>query len=47
MKILQWMFWGKEHFRQATLIYFEENMVAPLIGNQVNESRLIDAERLL
>ena len=47
MQVLQWMFWAGEHFRQASPIYFEENVVAPLMGNQANESRLAEAERLL
>jgi glutathione S-transferase len=47
MQVLQWMFWGAEHFRQAAPIYFEENVVAPLMGRQANESRLHEAERLL
>ena len=47
MQVLQWMFWGAEHFRQAPPIYFEENVVAPLIGKQANESRLVEAKRLL
>ena len=47
MQVLQWMFWAAEHFRQAAPVYFEENVVAPLMGNQTNESRLAEAQRSL
>ncbi len=47
MQVLKWMFWAAEHFRQASPIYFEENVVAPLMGNQANDSRLIEADNLL
>lgn len=47
MQVLQWMFWAAEHFRQAPPIYFEENVVASLMGSQANDSRLAEAERLL
>ena len=47
MQVLQWMFWAAEHFRQAAPVYFEENVVAPLMGNQANESRLAEAQRSL
>jgi len=30
--VLRWMFWAAEHFRQPAPVYFEENVVAPLMG---------------
>ncbi len=47
MQVIQWMFWAAEHFRQAAPIYFEENVVARLMGKQSDSSRLAEAERLL
>jgi len=47
MQVLQWMFWAAEHFRQAAPIYFEENVVARLMGKQSDSFRLAEAERLL
>ncbi|EPJ46222.1 MAG: hypothetical protein OFPI_34660 [Osedax symbiont Rs2] len=47
MQVLKWMFWAAEHFRQAPPIYFEENVVAPLMGNQADNNRLAQAQHLL
>ena len=47
MQILKWMFWAAEHFRQPAPIYFEEKVIAPLMGNKENISRLEEADRLI
>jgi len=47
MQILKWMFWAAEHFRQPAPLYFEEKVIAPLMGNEENISRLEEADRLI
>lgn len=47
MQVLKWMFWAAEHFRQPAPIYFEEKVIAPLMGNKENVSRLEEADRLI
>jgi len=47
MQILKWMFWAAEHFRQSSPIYFEEKVMAPLMGQDENMRRLKEAEKLL
>ncbi len=46
-QVLKWMSWGAEHFRQAAPIYFEENVMAALMGAQPNQARLREGEKLL
>lgn len=46
-QVRQWMFWAAEHFRQPAPIYFEEKVIAGLMGKPPNESRLAEADRLL
>ena len=46
-EVLKWMFWAAEHFRQAGPVYFEENFVAPLMGNSPDGARLGYAEKSL
>ena len=46
-EITKWMFWAAEHFRQSAPIYFEEKLIAPLMGNDENQHRLAEADRLL
>lgn len=46
-QILQWMSWAAEHFRQPAPIYFEENVIAQLMGIDVNSARLQQAEVML
>ncbi len=45
MQVLKWMFWAAEHFRQSSPIYFEEKVIAPLMGNKENIARLKEADR--
>lgn len=47
MQVLKWMFWAAEHFRQPAPIYFEEKVIAPLMGNEENKGRLEEADRLI
>lgn len=47
LQVLKWMFWAAEHFRQAAPIYFDEKLVAPMVGNKENSSRLEEANRLI
>ena len=47
MEVLQWMFWAAEHFRQPAPIYFEEKVIAPIMGAAENTSRLEQANQLL
>lgn len=47
LNVLRWMFWAAEHFRQPAPIYFEENVVAPLMGSPPDQSRLDGARRQL
>lgn len=42
--VLRWMFWAAEHFRQSAPIYFEENVIAKLMGNTPSQSRLDEAD---
>lgn len=41
--VLRWMFWAAEHFRQPAPIYFEENVIAGMVGNKPDTSRLDEA----
>lgn len=43
--VMKWMFWAGEHFRISAPIYFEENVIAPLMGKQPDSTRLAEAER--
>ena len=45
--VLKWMFWAAEHFRQPAPIYFEEKVIAPVMGGTENIARLAEADRLL
>jgi len=45
--VLRWMFWAAEHFRQPAPMYFEERIVASLIGKPADESRIAEANRRL
>ena len=45
LEVLQWMFWAAEHFRQAAPIYFEENVIALLMGKAIDATRLDEADR--
>lgn len=45
--VLRWMFWAAEHFRQPAPVYFEENVVANLMGGTPDQSRLDGARRQL
>ena len=47
MQVLKWMFWAAEHFRQSAPIYFEEKIIAPMMGGQENPSRLEEADKLI
>lgn len=47
IQILKWMFWAAEHFRQSAPAYFEERVIAPLMGQSENICRLKEAEKLL
>jgi len=47
IQILKWMFWAAEHFRQPAPIYFEEKVIAPLMGNKENVNRLHEADLLI
>jgi len=47
LQVLKWMFWAAEHFRQPAPIYFEEKIVAPMMRNKENISRLEEADRLI
>lgn len=44
-EVLRWMFWAAEHFRQPAPMYFEERIVAKLMGHSANESRIVEADR--
>lgn len=46
-EVLKWMLWAAEHFRQPAPIYFEEKVIAPLMGRVENTPRLAEADRLL
>jgi len=46
-QVLKWMSWAAEHFRQAAPIYFEENVMAPLMGTKPDRARLREGEKLL
>lgn len=46
-QVLRWMFWAAEHFRQPAPMYFEERVIAPLMGMKENHHRIADADRLL
>ena len=46
-EILKWMFWAAEHFRQPAPMYFEEVVIAPLVGNERNEIRIEEANKLI
>lgn len=46
-EILKWMFWAAEHFRQPAPMYFEEIVIAPLVGNEKNENRIEEANKLI
>lgn len=45
--VIKWMLWAAEHFRQPAPIYFEEKVLAPLIGKPEDASRIAEADRLL
>ncbi len=45
--VLKWMLWAAEHFRQPAPIYFEEVVIAPLMGVSENTARISEANRLL
>jgi len=45
--VLRWMFWAAEHFRQPAPIYFEERFIARIMSQQVDESRIAEADRRL
>ena len=47
LQINKWMFWAAEHFRQASPMYFEEKVIAPLMGKQANVHRLKEADKLI
>lgn len=47
MQVLKWMFWAAEHFRQSAPIYFEEKVIAPLMGSDENTSRLEEADKMI
>lgn len=47
LDVLRWMFWAGEHFRQSAPIYFEENVIAKLMSNTPNQSRLDEAGKRL
>lgn len=46
-QVTKWMFWAAEHFRQSAPIYFEEKVIAHLLGNEENIHRLREADRML
>ena len=41
--VLRWMFWAAEHFRQPAPVYFEENVIAGLMGKPANSARVEQA----
>ncbi|MGH1344266.1 MAG: glutathione S-transferase family protein [Nannocystales bacterium] len=43
--MFRWMFWAAEHFRIPAPIYFEENVVAPIMGGQPDATRIAEADR--
>ena len=45
--ITKWIFWAAEHFRQAAPVYFEEKLIAPLMGQVENKHRLAEADKSL
>lgn len=45
--VLKWMFWAAEHFRQPAPVYFEEKIIAPMMGKGENRNRIDDAKRIL
>ena len=44
-EVWRWMFWAAEHFRQPAPMYFEERLVAKLMGKPADESRIAEADR--
>jgi len=44
---LKWMFWAAEHFRQPAPMYFEEKVIAPIMGATANAARLKQADKIL
>ena len=46
-QVLKWVSWAAEHFRQAAPIYFEENVIAALMGAKPDQARLREGEKLL
>lgn len=40
MDVLRWMFWAAEHFRQPAPVYFEEKVIAGLMGKPANTARV-------
>jgi glutathione S-transferase len=46
-QVTKWMFWAAEHFRQSAPIYFEEKVIAHLLGNEENIHRIREADRML
>lgn len=46
-EVLRWMFWAAEHFRIPAPIYFEEKVIAPLMGKEADAARLQEADRRL
>lgn len=43
--VLRWLFWAAEHFRIPAPIYFEERLVAKLMGQPADETRIAEADR--
>jgi glutathione S-transferase len=46
-QVLKWMFWAAEHFRQPAPIYFEENVISPMMGKQPRQVRLDAADHMI
>lgn len=44
-EVMKWLFWAGEHFRIPAPIYFEENVIAPLMGKEPDGTRLAEAQR--
>lgn len=45
--VFRWMFWAGEQFRQPAPIYFEERLIAKLMGKPADEARIAEADRLI
>lgn len=46
-EVTKWMFWAAEHFRQSAPIYFEEKVIARLLGAEEDSHRISQANRML